>query len=437
MPDFQSVLLGEAYAQAPSSQASGPRPANGSTQAASLRATAASGGPATASDANVPVLSGGTAAFWSLSVAAAGKASKSPDPRAPAKAPTPSPASPVASGENVAAIAVVPLAQTPAPLPGSPVPEPAAARSAESQHGGLVSGDALSSARPGQAQVPQGAQAGQAADSGPAAQELSAMAQANAPGQGASTYNGMGGEKIAALPETGQVALSEIAPKPNKTSLEGNNQTVAKDFKSVGTSVAMPTATMTAAAVAQPPTVALSGGATGFAGDAAGRAPGEAMVQQPATQAVEAALQVGDLQAAASQATQSAVNLKFNVAGEDLSVRVALQAGQVHTQFSTSSGELRTALAHEWQAVGSSTGAQDRFAAPVFTSGSRSDSQTSTDLGGEAGRQSGQNSNPSDGETPALGSPLAPAAVAQIPAAFDSEPETADATYSGRLQSFA
>jgi hypothetical protein len=175
----------------------------------------------------------------------------------------------------------------------------------------------------------------------------------------------------------------------------------------------------------------------GFSGMIGERAPAGGTAQAMATGAVENALQVTDLQAAASQGAQSAVNLKFNVAGEDLSVRVALQGGQVHTQFRTDSGELRTALAHEWQTVSSASGTS-RLAEPLFTAQSRSDAKPQADLGGDSGRQPGQQRNTSDGDTDIQGPIHDPAREQRASASpTDAGPVPADPVISSRLHSFA
>jgi len=63
----------------------------------------------------------------------------------------------------------------------------------------------------------------------------------------------------------------------------------------------------------------------------------------------------------------STVNLQFSLSGADLAVRVQLRDGAVHATFRTDSNELRSALAHEWQAVSSETPDHPlRLAEPVF-----------------------------------------------------------------------
>jgi hypothetical protein len=154
------------------------------------------------------------------------------------------------------------------------------------------------------------------------------------------------------------------------------------------------------------------------------------------SQAVESALQVADLQAASSQAAQSSVNLHFNVSGEALSVRVALQGGQLHTQFSTDSGELRTALAQEWRATPEAAGPV-RFAEPVFTADSRGEHRSPADLSGEGGRESGRQREQAE-----AGAGTPPAVIARAPeqsAGPSLEPEAlpAAAETTIRLLSFA
>ncbi len=219
--------------------------------------------------------------------------------------------------------------------------------------------------------------------------ETGAVVQTRATQQ-ANTIVGSAGEKIAAADES----RSGVSKADHETAIKDTlvylPQHVASDLKGIGTGVAMPTATMSNDSTAQPSAIAFAGASTGAA-DETGARHGEAEAGQlSASTSVENVLQVGDLQAAASHMTQSAVSLRFNVAGEDLAVRVALQAGQVHTQFSASSGELRAALAHEWQVVGSASAGQLRLAEPVFTAGPRGDSRSSPDLGGNSGEHSGQ-----------------------------------------------
>ena len=85
-----------------------------------------------------------------------------------------------------------------------------------------------------------------------------------------------------------------------------------------------------------------------------------------AQRAVDAVLTAAERFAAGDR---HAVNLQFFVGGADLAVRVELRANEVRATFRTDSAELRTALAHEWQAVSAdATDRPVRLAPPVFTS---------------------------------------------------------------------
>jgi hypothetical protein len=192
--------------------------------------------------------------------------------------------------------------------------------------------------------------------------------------------------------------------------------------------------TMTASVLTQPspngPANLLPGLPTGA------EAPSPASAAESSTtQAVESVLQVADLQAAASQGTQSSVNLRFDVAGENLSVRVAMQAGQVHTQFTTDSGELRAAIAHEWQSIGPAPEGAARLAEPVFTAESHGGSSSPNTVGGDDGQQSGQKREWQGGEADATGETLVAAPAAQ--AAVVAEPEPAAALPVTGFHSFA
>ncbi|MEO7413968.1 MAG: hypothetical protein ABIZ81_11495 [Opitutaceae bacterium] len=104
-----------------------------------------------------------------------------------------------------------------------------------------------------------------------------------------------------------------------------------------------------------------------------------------AHQAVHAAMEVSERFTTASQ---RAVNLQFSVKGEELSVRVEMQDGQVRTTFRTASAELHTALAQEWQVLAASNAARgQRFADPVFSGGASDFNQA--DNGGNPENQRG------------------------------------------------
>lgn len=400
--DFQSMLLGESNAQGTSPQAivSSPPPSASASLGEAKPLAAFGAGLKSEVNAGTSAQSGSVSAFWTVTAPAAGRASKGVGQRASAKAPTETVASGAPGMANVGELAsMVQIAPVqPVALTWAASSPPAAARYGEATMFHSSGGDPIPALDTASSFAGQTAPVSLHSGAGILVQNENAAVAAPSPNQSNGAEGGSGEVKIAGLKIPEEAGLNGGVYGMIKGSLGANNQQNTKEFKVLGTSVAMPTPTMTTAAAAQPSAISIVGGLSGASGEAAASAPPADVAQPPATLAVEAALEIGDLQAAASQGTQSAVNLRFNVAGEDLAVRVALQAGQVHTQFTTSSGELRTALAHEWQAFSSLSGGQTRLAEPVFTAGSRSESRTPPDLGGNAGQQSGQNRERSESE---------------------------------------
>jgi hypothetical protein len=108
-------------------------------------------------------------------------------------------------------------------------------------------------------------------------------------------------------------------------------------------------------------------------------APAEPAVQNFAERAVATVTGLADAQFSASMQKAGSVQLRLKFGGEDLSVRVELRDGAVHTDFRTDSPALREAISREWQAVAAaSPGNLQRFLDPVF---SPSSPATSTDAG--------------------------------------------------------
>ncbi len=107
-----------------------------------------------------------------------------------------------------------------------------------------------------------------------------------------------------------------------------------------------------------------------------------------AERAVATVTNLVDTQFTASMQKSGSVQLRLKFGGEDLSVRVELRGGEVHTDFRTDSPELQAALNREWQAVAASSPDQLRqFVQPVFSpSSSQGDSSSSS----FAGRQQQQ-----------------------------------------------
>lgn len=90
--------------------------------------------------------------------------------------------------------------------------------------------------------------------------------------------------------------------------------------------------------------------------------------QSFANRAVETVTGLVEAQFNASMQKSGSVHLRMKFGGEDLSVRVAIRDGAVHTVFETDSPALRSALAREWQAVAAESPAQlMRYAEPVFS----------------------------------------------------------------------
>lgn len=132
-----------------------------------------------------------------------------------------------------------------------------------------------------------------------------------------------------------------------------------------------------------------------------------------AHRAVEAVLSAADR---VGSGEQHAVNLQFSFSDADLAVRVELREGAVHTTFRTDSSELRSALAHEWQAVSSEASDHPlRLAEPVFAA------NEGAGLGSSAGDTARQQRDA--GGRPAM-EPFSPST--SRPAAGSSGPSTGE-----------
>ena len=105
-----------------------------------------------------------------------------------------------------------------------------------------------------------------------------------------------------------------------------------------------------------------------------------------AREAVDAIVKLAEAQATQTEAGSHAVNLGFKFGQERLSVRVEMSEGEVRTQFTTDSADLRAAINGEWQTF--TAGSPERashFADPVFTA--TGGTATDTGAGGGASRQ--------------------------------------------------
>jgi hypothetical protein len=160
--------------------------------------------------------------------------------------------------------------------------------------------------------------------------------------------------------------------------LTPDNKQVKTDLAADGITVAKPGSTMnspTEATRATSPSEALGDisahGQFTVAWPAAERAqaPAAASVEKNfAERAVATVSNLVDTQFTASMQKSGSVQLRLKFGSEDLSVRVELRGGAVHTDFRTDSPELRAALNREWQAVANQSSHSLRaFVDPVFS----------------------------------------------------------------------
>lgn len=199
------------------------------------------------------------------------------------------------------------------------------------------------------------------------------------------------GEKIA---EAGVPFEREGGPRErgaDKKIQTALDKRVAEHPINLGTDVAKPASVMSTTslsrqAAADSASVTVTGASA--AQDPLPPAPESAVVTaSQAHRAVEAVMTAADRVGAGEK---QAVNLQFSFLDVSLAVRVELREGAVHTTFRTDSTELRSALAHEWQAV--SAQASDRpvkMADPVFA-GSHGGSSANSFAGDNARQQQQQ-----------------------------------------------
>jgi hypothetical protein len=128
-------------------------------------------------------------------------------------------------------------------------------------------------------------------------------------------------------------------------------------------------------------------------------APSAPAGQNFAERAVDTVTNLIDAQFSASMQKSGSVQLNLKFGGEDLSVRVELRDGAVHTNFRTDSAPLRAALEREWQAIASASPEQmHRYAEPVFSPGSNQQHPGSSSGHGDARQQPPQQQAQSDAQ---------------------------------------
>jgi hypothetical protein len=152
------------------------------------------------------------------------------------------------------------------------------------------------------------------------------------------------------------IGVAELAPSMPAFNTVRRLPLDEPEIPSLGRVPVAPAAQATAGAMATPPDTSSA--------TATSRVP----VPELAHRAVETVLNVVEFQQAHATSF-GVVKLHFKFGGEDLAVRLQLSAsGEVHTQFSTNSPELRAALSAEWQASAPLGGASGlRLAEPIFT----------------------------------------------------------------------
>jgi hypothetical protein len=248
---------------------------------------------------------------------------------------------------------------------------------------------------------------------------------------------GVGGaEKIAASPQNAGSAPAQGAKGQDKKILPADSKPVTESNEAVGIAVAkvapvMPTAAPTerppSAIVAPVPVLAVSSSSS----QASGTTQGAVSQQGIAQNAVDAAISAAE---SLSTGNQQAVNMQFSVGNADLSLRVELKNGEIHTTFRTDSADLRLDLQHEWQSAnpGSGTGSV-RLAEPIFTSSGNASSSAAGEFAQQRGGQGRPDSSPSTSGNPGLGSHSpASAQEAEAPARMPASHST-----SLHLQAFA
>jgi hypothetical protein len=150
-------------------------------------------------------------------------------------------------------------------------------------------------------------------------------------------------------------------------------------------------------------------------------APGPAG-QTFASRAVETVTGLVEAQFSASMQKSGSVQLRLKFGSEDLSVRVAIRDGVVHTDFQTDSAPLRAALTREWQAVAAQSPQQMmRYLEPVFSSAS----PATASAGGDTAQQHSTRQQQAQSGAP-YGSAASPfARRSLVPENFVPEPAVA------------
>jgi hypothetical protein len=185
----------------------------------------------------------------------------------------------------------------------------------------------------------------------------------------------------------GEGNLGNGASGRNKNFVKSDNQDDTKAITGAGMGVAQITPAMTPskfshASVPQGEIRAFAPApATPSANPAGATQESAATVAAGAHRAIETVARLAEIQANRGVTSGDAVSFGVKIGGENLTVRVEMRGGEVRTQFSTDSAELREAIASQWSSLaGGSSDRSYHFSEPVFTT---SDGQTTT--GGDSG----------------------------------------------------
>jgi hypothetical protein len=229
-----------------------------------------------------------------------------------------------------------------------------------------------------------------------------AMNLIKAGGHGGATGFGSA-EKIAGQGSNDGGAPAGASKATDKKILSSDAKQVTDTDPSVGIGVAKVAPAMpTSAQTDRQPNVMMASAPvpTVSASSNAGQADAQGAVSQQgvAQRAVDAAISAAE---SVSSGSHQAVNMQFSVGNADLSLRVELRNGEIHTTFRTDSADLRLDLAHEWQSSNPGSGnGSVRLAEPVFTS---STSPNSMATGENASQQRGGQGRSESSQAPAGG----------------------------------
>jgi hypothetical protein len=220
------------------------------------------------------------------------------------------------------------------------------------------------------------------------------------------------GEKIAAPPLKNAASVLPAAPAASKKFLSSGDKELTDPSQPLGTAVAkvtsaMPTLTTPERPTAAQPAFALSAVATPSRGTTTDQTSAQSDVTGTAKGAVEAALTAAEM--LNTGATKQSMNMQFTMGDAELNLRVEMRNGEVQATFSTNSAQLRSDLAHEWQATASGNSQSSLHQVqPVFTSSGTGSTLSSGEYAQQQGRGGNAGSEPrftSSSGAPAPSSP--------------------------------